>query len=506
MQTATQTQTCLFRITAADRERLQALLFKRYPHREWGSFFRFGYRVTTWGIHVSFVDVIGPQPGDLKRDSGIVEFSAGYILRAQLMLADMEIGIGVIHSHPQDCSTYASSLDNDMDNYFSLEFATYGKGRPYVTLRVAQNGVSEFSFSGEAWLNGKQMPVTEFLTVGNELQREAAEQVYWSRKNSALGDERTARFEELVGAAAGRLKRSSVAVIGCSGLGSPAIHVLVRAGVRRFVLVDPDRLSPSNQERMHGSNWRDLETKPLKIEILQRLILDIEPSADVTMIRGNVLDETVLDEILQCDLVLGCTDSQHSRAALGDYASHYLLPCIDAAVLMRARDGKLTEQVGELARYSPDAPCPWCLGRINQKALAYELMTEGEREQRACAAADAIRSGIDGAQYWGDKPPRELTVGYMTTMVGAMQAGYAEGWIAGASSMPYQRFQFDLGMPLLGVVPCEKPQRPECSCSWTKGWGDQARAERSITMPSHWPKAKIIYGENYPAPQKGDNL
>jgi hypothetical protein len=116
VQTATHTRTCLFRITAADREKLQTVLFKRYPHREWGSFFRFGYRITNSGIHVSFVDSIEPQPGDLKRDSGIVEFSAGYILRAQLMLADMELGIGVIHSHPQGCSTYASSLDDDMDN------------------------------------------------------------------------------------------------------------------------------------------------------------------------------------------------------------------------------------------------------------------------------------------------------------------------------------------------------------------------------------------------------
>ncbi len=492
MQTATHTKTCLFRITAADREKLQTLLFKRYPHREWGSFFRFGYRITNWGIHVSFVDAIEAQPGELKRDSGIVEFSAGYILRAQLMLADMELGIGVIHSHPQGCSTYASSLDDDMDGYFSREFAMYGNGRPYVSLRVAQTADGEFSFSGEAWLNGKQMSVAEWLTIGTELCREAAELDYWRKEDSVTEDERTARFSELIGQRVGHLKASSVAAIGCSGLGSPAIHVLVRAGVRRFVLVDPDYFAPSNQERMHGSNWHDLETKPLKIEILRRLILDIEPTAVVTIIRGNVLDEAVLDEILRCDLALGCTDSQHSRAALGDYASHYLLPCIDAAVLMRAKNGKLTEQVGELARYSPGEPCPWCLGRINQKALAYELLTDEEREQRAHAAAEAVRRGIDGAQYWGDKPPRELTVGYMTTMVGAMQAGYAEGWIAGASSMPHQRFQFDLGMPLLGVVPCEKLRQPECSCNWTKGWGDQACAERSVTMPAHWEKAEVL--------------
>jgi hypothetical protein len=477
---------CLFRITGADREKLQKLLFKRYPHREWGSFFRFGYRQTSWGIHVSFVDAMEPRPGDLKEESGIVEFSAGYILRAPLALGQTKLGMGVIHSHPEDCSAFASSLDNDMDDYFSGEFATYGAGRPYVSLRIAKSADGCFTFGGEAWVNGASMPVMEWLTVGGALEREVSEIIGAAKQKDSFLDERTARLTELVGERTARLPNSVVGVIGCSGTGSPAVHVLVRAGVRRFVLVDPEAFAPSNLERMHGSTWRDLKTKPPKVEIMRRLILEINPKAEVKIIRGNALDENVLDELLKCDLVLGCTDSQHSRAALGDFANHYLLPCLDVAVLMRAKNGKLTEQVGEIARYTTDEPCPWCLGRINQKALAYELMTDAEREQRAQAAAEAVKRGLDGAQYWGDKPPRELTVGYMTTAVGAIQAGYAEGWITGAFTMPHQRFQFDLGMPLLGVVPADKPRKPECSCNWTKGWGDQARAERSVTKPPHW--------------------
>jgi hypothetical protein len=486
-------RTCLFRITTADRKRLEALLFHRYPHREWGTFFRFGYRATSWGLHVTFVDAMEPQSGDLKKASGIVEFEASYILSAQLAMSETELGIGVIHSHPQGSSTFASSLDDDMDAYFAREFAEYGCGRPYVSLRVARTCEGQFSFSGEAWVEGREIPVTDWLTAGEELLREQAEFAIVPSKPVVSTDERTLRFTELIGTRAGSIRNSSVAIIGCGGLGSPAVHVLVRAGVRRFVLVDPDFLSVSNHERTHGSTWADLTIKPLKVEVARRLILDIEPTAEVIAVRGNVLDETVLDEILRCDLVLGCTDSQHSRAALGDYTSHYLLPCLDAAVLMRASDNIVTEQVGELARYSPNEPCPWCLGRINQKALAYELMTDEEREQRAAAAAEAALRGVDGAQYWGDRPPRELTVGYMTTTVGAIQAGYAEGWITGAWKMPHQRFQFDLGMPLLGVVPAEKPRRLECSCNRTKGWGDQARGERSVTMPAHWPKAELVH-------------
>ena len=42
----------LWRITEADREKLFRLLFHRYPDSEWGTFFRFGYRRTSWGILV----------------------------------------------------------------------------------------------------------------------------------------------------------------------------------------------------------------------------------------------------------------------------------------------------------------------------------------------------------------------------------------------------------------------------------------------------------------------
>ena len=485
----------MFRIAGIDRRNLEVLLFRRYPHAEWGTFFRFGYRITPWGLHVTFVESLEPGPGDLNLHSNIVEFSARYILRAQLHLGSTTLGIGVIHSHPEDCGTGASPLDEDMDRYFHREFFECSEGRPYVSVRLARHSDGRFRFSGEAWVGGEVLPITELLTIGEELSRQTALPCSAIAIDAEV-EEYRARYVELVGDRVGRLRQATIGVVGCSGLGSPAVHVLVRAGVRRFVLIDPKLFDPSNLERMHGSNRQDVDAKLPKTEILGRLIHEIDPGAEVTMIRGNVLHDHVLDELLKCDLVLGCTDSQHSRAALGDFASHYLLPCLDAAVLMRAKNGKLTEQVGEIARYSPIEPCPWCLGRIDQKVLAYELMTDAERNQRALAAAEAVRRGIDGEQYWGNELPRELTVGYITTTVGAMQAGYAEAWLTGAAFMPHQRFQFDLGMPLLGVVSAAKHRKAECSCNRTKGWGDQARCDRSVTMPDHWPLPIIARRES----------
>jgi hypothetical protein len=298
-------KSCIFRITASDREKLEAVLFQRYPDAEWGTFFLFGYRVTPWGLHVTYVDMIEPSHQDLDAQSGIVEFNARYILRAQLTLESTQLGIGVIHSHPENCGTEPSSLDDDMDAYFSREFSECSGARPYLTLRVARERTGGFSFSGEAWMRTGVIAVRSLLTVGGDLHREEADSGWKRRSEQPKEDERRARFQELIGARAGQLRESTIGVIGCSGLGSPSVHVLVRAGVRRFVLVDPDFFAPSNLERMHGSSWQDVDVKPPKTEILRRLIHEVEPKADVVMICGNVLHDQVLDELLKCDLVRG---------------------------------------------------------------------------------------------------------------------------------------------------------------------------------------------------------
>lgn len=262
-------------------------------------------------------------------------FRSRYILRAHHIVEDADFAAGVIHSHPQGFDTFSSPSDDDMDDYYGQELERYGKGQPYMSIIFARDRDGSFYFTGRVYDNGEWYPVTDILTVGDELEHD-----YCQVRNppaeltldtgadavTAHTESFTARLGALLGKAASkRLSRSTVGVLGCSGTGSPTIHVLARAGVGRFILVDPQRLSHSNVERVHGSRFDDfrLVEPPTKVECLARLIKEINPDAEVICIRGNVLDDAVLDALLQCDLLLGCADSQHCRAALGDLASHY---------------------------------------------------------------------------------------------------------------------------------------------------------------------------------------
>ena len=481
----------LWRIRDADREKLLRLLFHRYPKREWGTFFRFGYRRTRWGILLTWVDFLKPGPGDLDRGSPIVEFRPNYIHRALSHLEEGPLAVGVIHSHPQGCAVSPSMSDDDMDSYFAEEFERFGEGRPYASLIVARDINGELDFSGRVFDKGEWFDLKTSLIVGKKLIRQRAKkswgnepQIESNPKNEVLD-----RMVNLLGHSAPKLLgHAVVGVVGCSGTGSPAMHVLARANIGEIVAVDPGLFKISNHQRNHASRFSDLasDPTPYKAGLAVRMIKEISPETRVRAFVGDILDDVVLDELLRCDVILGCSDSNYARAALGDIASQYLVPVLDLAVQMRAEGGALLEQLCEIAHYEPGGPCPWCRNRVTASAIRYETSTEAERKFMAAAAGEAERRGIDGAQYWGGTPPPELTVGYLTTVVGALGAGYAQNLILGCATIPHSRFQFDVGVHSLGVVEDCRKANPECACQRFIGWADQGKSDRSVSKPNHW--------------------
>lgn len=474
---------CLVRSTASQRRQLDRLLYRRYPDQEWGSFFRFGFRPTRWGLLVTFVDLLPPEPGDLDERSPLVEFRPGYIGRALSSFDSASFGVGVIHSHPEDCAPSPSPADNDMDGYFAAEFEKFSNGRPYLSLIVSRDRNGVRHISGRCFHRGKWLAVSDWLTCGTDvLRREAS---YLGPRKAVASSVSTERVSQLLGnVASSRLRGAVVGILGCSGLGTPAAHVLARAGVGEFVLIDPGIFKDSNHERNHASRASDLGTTGIsKVELLQRLIHEINPDAKVTPLTADVLDDRAVDELVRCDLIIGCSDSDYARAALGDIATHYSVPVLDLAVQMAATDGVLSDQVGEIARYLPGLPCPWCRNRVSAAAIRAETATEEERARAKWAAEEARKRGDDGAQYWIGDRPQELTVGYMTTVVAAMGAGYAQNWLTGAAAMPHDRFQFDLGSQQFGFVEDSREAQHDCSCQRCTGFADQGRADFTVSMP-----------------------
>lgn len=490
----------LLRIRDAECAALKRHVFQRYPEREWGTFFRFGFRRCSWGLTLSYVESILPQAGDLSRQSGMTVFHEQYSRRAfqEASRAD-GLAVGVVHSHPQGIRTWPSQLDDDMDGYFSKELSAYGHGIPYCSLILQQGRDGSLTFSGRICDRGEWFELRWLIEVGSAINRYLSETVtvpaHLMPKKLQEEESSTARLGSLFGTRAERrLQFSTLGLIGCSGTGSPAAETFGRAGVGEFVLVDPQRFSKSNLERLHGSVAGDSAAKlpPYKVDIIQRLLTEINPAVRVTGLVGNILHDNVLDELLRCDLLLGCTDSFHGRAALSDIAEHFLLPSIDIGVLMDGENGKVTTQLIEFTRYHPGLPCAYCSGVIDGGQMAQELMTDAERAERQAAAAEATKRGIDPDQYWKGRTRQLNTVGYLTTTAGAMGAGYAEGILTGAFALPHDRFQFDIGHERLGATVSHRTRDLRCSCGKHTGWAEQAKSYRSVILPPHWNKRAIF--------------
>lgn len=477
------------RITSKVREELENIIFSRYPEKEWATFFVFGVRETSDGSVITIADLLTPNPGDLNPRVSIVEFQESYSVRAAVFQRSSDLFIGVIHSHPKGIGVYPSALDDDMDGYYREYFSGFSKAPVYFSLIAAKDREGAFVLSGRGWIDKRYYTVRELVTVGpgrigrdSHAPKRIADPEYRERLQRLYGD-----------AAATRLLNSSVVIAGCSGTGSPAAEVLARAGIGRFILVDPERLDKSNLERVHGSYAEHFsqEPYPYKVEAVRELILKINPAAEVTAIVGNILQEKVRDHLVSADLLLCCTDTNHSRAGTAELAYRYLLPGLDIGVRLEGQKGSVSHEVGQVTVYAPGLPCAYCLDLIDPWAASVELMSDEEKKRRKHEAELARERGDNARGYWRDMPGLP-TVGHFTALAGALIAGYAIGWLTGAFFPPRNFFQFDILGDKFDFIGLDLAAKSTCCCQRFIGHSDQAGAYAIASAPEHWPKARIV--------------
>jgi len=437
---------------------------------------------------VTLAALDAPEPGELDSLVEHVKITEPYTLRIALAAEKHPLAVGIIHSHPEGCRPQPSRIDDDMDGYYGPYFEDFAPGRPYISL-IFSSIEGELALSGRVRWCGEWLQVARFAVertplvtwiAGHTPRREDRPRERTARLNAAFGDE-----------AASRLRNSTAAVIGAGGTGSAAIETLARAGVGRIIVVDPDSLDESNLERVHGSFPEHAARRESKAALARAHILAIDPSCRVEAYVGALPQQEILDAIVTADVALGCTDQQHSRLALSDIALRYLVPSIDCGVMLEGQAGKVTGQILQIIRFLAADACALCRRLIAPARLARELMSPEERAQRQMAAAEARERGDAPDPYWHDDIQLN-TVGYMTTIAGAMAAGYAIGWLTGRFDPPFERLQMNLAEKFLDVTDSPDARRSECVCGRVRGWADQAIADALITAPPHWRTALAL--------------
>jgi len=148
-----------------------------------------------------------------------------------------------------------------------------------------------------------------------------------------------------------KLCRASVLVIGCGGLGAPALYYLTAMGIGHLGLCDGDVVSLSNLNRQLLFSMEDIG-KPKASTARERLIA-LNPNL-ITTVYDQYIDEKLAAEIIPAyDIVLDCLDSFTPRFILNDACIKAGKPFVHAGI---------GEYYGQLMTVTPgEGPCLRCL-------------------------------------------------------------------------------------------------------------------------------------------------
>ena len=279
------------------------------------------------------------------------------------------------HTHPGEGARVAFSYTDDENE---RRLATYLAERMPGTVygSVVINGRSH---AARIWEVVEGQPVSAPLALPG--LDDAA--VPWSSDSPDRRGIPDGRFDRQVRAFGAdfqrRLGSLSVGVVGCGGLGSVLIEQLARLGVRKWVLVDPDRVEVSNLNRLLGATVRDADDEVAKVGIARRNIRRIDPQARVRALRSTVYAPRALAALKGCDLVIAATDNDASRLAVNALACQYLIPLVHVGVNLARRDDGFEDISGEVAIPSLGDWCLLCSGIINAQRAAWDLARPEEQ-------------------------------------------------------------------------------------------------------------------------------
>ncbi|MFN0008777.1 MAG: HesA/MoeB/ThiF family protein [Planctomycetota bacterium] len=280
-----------------------------------------------------------------------------------------------VHTHPgKDAWPVASRADVVVDGQLA-ELFRLRSGSNYYGMLIVSPRQRLFAFTGQLQRVGEvPVPFGRAWIVGDRL---AAIRTFGG-PTIPMDEAFDRNVRALGGGVQEALGDLQAGIVGCGGTGSAVAEQLVRLGVRRFVLFDPDRLSASNVTRVYGSTPADVGKG--KVDVLATHLSRIAPDVACRSQKSMITLEPTARTLSECDVVFGCTDDNAGRLVLSRLATYMLTPVFDCGVLISSdAEGQVTGIDGRVTTLVPGQACLVCRGRIDTKRAAAELMTPKER-------------------------------------------------------------------------------------------------------------------------------
>jgi len=174
----------------------------------------------------------------------------------------------------------------------------------------------------------------------------------------SLPPDRLARFArhivlpEVGGAGQVALARAHVVLVGCGGIGSPALQYLAAAGIGRLTLIDDDVVEESNLQRQTIFTAADLGRSKAQAAADWVRHFDLALEVHARSVRIDAANAREL--VAGADVVLDGCDNFATRLAVSDACVASAVPLTSAAL------GRFQGQVGNFAGHLPGQPCYRC--------------------------------------------------------------------------------------------------------------------------------------------------
>ena len=310
-----------------------------------------------------------------------------FVLRCALACADEELAYLAVHNHP-GTDTVAFS-DTDMESHREGYPALIDilDGPPAGALVFARQAIA-----GDIWVSAdQQMELDHTVIVGRSQKmrypsprKPTGADAQYDRQVRLFGD----RGQEILAA-------QKVAIIGAGGAGSLINEYLARLGVGHIIVIDDDRLDSTNNPRVVGARASDLRPwyrfPPLarllgwqpssKVSIAERVAREAKPDIRYEAIMGNVVDQHVVKELLDCDAIFLAADSMQARLVVNAVCHQYLIPTWQVGAKVDSDPtGKIQDVFSVVRQLVPGKTCLWCNGLINTTRLAEEATSPQQRD------------------------------------------------------------------------------------------------------------------------------
>jgi hypothetical protein len=233
-----------------------------------------------------------------------------------------------IHSHPGGFEKFSKTDDISDAEFFESAFGWSINDGPHASAVMLPEG----KIFGRFFFNDMHHEAIDNVLVAGDTIH------HYKVINDYIVDEFALRTAQAFGEKTySVLKGMTVAVVGCSGTGSPLIEQLVRLGVGKIILIDPDVVEMKNLNRILHTSKKTAEEKLAKVDVLKRAIIEMGLGTKVITFQANIYDsKEALHALIECDVIFGCMDSVDGRYLLNQLCSFYLLPYFDLGVKLEA--------------------------------------------------------------------------------------------------------------------------------------------------------------------------